>query len=131
MILPCEVAAKSVVPTVKALIAKELMDRRGLKQNQVAEILGVSQSAVSKYNRNVRGKAIKVGDVEEIQPFIGSMVTLLMNQTYQRGELLHLFCETCAAIRKRRLMCKFCQRSDPNFEVQECEFCTGKEHGVR
>jgi predicted transcriptional regulator len=127
LILPCEVAVRSVIPAVRALIANELMEEQGLNQDQVAEILGISQSAVSKYSRKVRGHAIKVDDVEEIRPFISGMVILLLNRRGQSDELLHLFCQACVAIRKTRLMCAFCQKSDPKIKIEECRFCIGLE----
>ena len=124
LILPCEVAVRSVIPAVRALIAKELMEEQGLKQDQVAEILGISQSAVSKYSRKVRGHVIKVDDIEEIRPFIDGMVILLSDRTRQSAELLQLFCQACVAIRKTSLMCTFCQKSDPKIKLEECRFCT-------
>ena len=122
MILPCEVAVKSVIPAIRALVAKELEDQ-GFSQDQIAEILGVSQSAVSKYSRNVRGRAIKVDDVEEIRPFIDGIVIMLLDGTRQSDELLQLFCQTCIAIRKTSLMCSLCQKSDPKIKLEECGFC--------
>lgn len=122
MILPCEVAVRSVIPAVRALVAKELGDQ-GLNQDEVAEILGISQSAVSKYSRKVRGCAIRVDDIEEIRPFIDGMVILLLDGTRQSAELLQLFCQACIAVRKTKLMCTFCQKSDPKIKVEECRFC--------
>jgi predicted transcriptional regulator len=124
LIVPCEVAVKSVVPAVRALIAKELMEGQGLKQDQVAEILGISQSAVSKYSRKVRGHAIEIDDIEDIRPFIDGMVILLLDGKRQSAELLQLFCQACIAVRKTNLMCRFCQKSDPNIKLEECRFCT-------
>jgi predicted transcriptional regulator len=123
LLLPCEVAVRSVIPAVKALIAKQLMEEQGLKQDQVAELLGISQSAVSKYSRKVRGHAIRVDDIEEIRPFINGMVILLLDRTHQSAQLLHLFCQACVAIRKTSLMCTFCQKSDPKIKIEECRFC--------
>ena len=122
LILPCEVAVRSVIPAVRALVAKELEDQ-GLNQEEVAEILGISQSAVSKYSRKVRGCAIRVDDIEEIRPFIDDMVILLMDGTRQSAELLQLFCQACIAVRKTSLMCTFCQKSDPKIKLEECRFC--------
>jgi len=122
LILPCEVAVRSVIPAVRALVAKELEDQ-GLNQEEVAEILGISQSAVSKYSRKVRGCAIRVDDIEEIRPFIDGMVILLLDGTRQSGELLQLFCQACIAIRKTSLMCTFCQKSDPRIKLEDCRFC--------
>lgn len=123
MIIPCEIASKSVVPAIKALIAQELVDKHGLKQNEVAEILRISQSAVSKYTRKVRGHAIEVANIEEIQPFVAKMIDLLVGRTYRRGELMISFCQTCKIIRATRLMCPFCHKTDSSINIKECDLC--------
>jgi predicted transcriptional regulator len=123
LILPCEIAVKSVIPAIKATLAKELVEVYSLKQNQVAEILGISQSAVSKYTRQVRGHMIKIDNIEEIQPLINEMMSLLVNGTPGRAEFLRLFCQTCTRIRKKGLMCQFCQKTDPKIKMEECNFC--------
>ena len=123
MILPCEVVVRSVIPAVKALIAKQLMEEQGLNQDQVAGLLGISQSAVSKYSRKVRGHAIEVDGVEEIRPLIDGIIILLLDGKRQNAELLELFCQACVAIRKTSLMCVFCHKSDPEIKIEGCRFC--------
>jgi predicted transcriptional regulator len=123
LIVPCEIAVKSVIPAVKALIAEELVEKRGLNQDEAAEILGVSQSAVSKYTRKVRGYVIKVDDIEEIKPLIDEMIGILVSETFQRGAFLRCFCRTCVLIRKTSLMCQFCQKADQKIKMEECGFC--------
>ena len=123
MILPCEVAVKSVVPAVKALMAQELIGQHGLKQDHVAEVLGISQSAVSKYSRKVRGHVIEADKLAEVQPMITNMTVMLINGEHERAEFLQLFCKTCSAIRKTGLVCQFCKKSDPKIKIEECGFC--------
>ncbi len=123
MIIPCEVAVRSVIPAVKALMAKELVERQGLKQDQVAVILGISQSAVSKYAGGTRGHAIEVDSIKEIHGLIGKMTALLASGDYRRGEFLEFFCQTCMIVRKKNLMCVFCMKTDPAIEIEECDFC--------
>jgi predicted transcriptional regulator len=124
LIIPCEVSVKSVVPAIRALVATQLTEEYSLKQDDVAEILGISQSAVSRYTRKNRGYAIGVGDIQGIQPLINKMASLLLNRNYQRQEFLVIFCQTCAMVRRSSLMCPFCRRSDPKIEIEQCNFCT-------
>ena len=105
LILPCEVAVKSVVPAVKALMAQQLVEEHGMNQEQAAEMLGISQSAVSKYFRKVRGHVIEADKLEETRPLITSMVVMLVNGEHRRAEFLQLFCETCGTIRKTGIVC--------------------------
>lgn len=123
MLIPCEVATKSVVPAVRALIAKELVDKCSLSQDEAAEVLGISQSAVSKYTRNVRGYTVRLDDVQEIEPIIDKIVDMLISRTYDRKELLDSFCQACMIIRAKRLMCKYCKQSDPKLVTKNCVFC--------
>jgi predicted transcriptional regulator len=122
LIIPCEIAVKSVIPAVKALMAKELLEN-GLKQDEVAAVLGISQSAVSKYTRKVRGSVIKVDDVKEIQPLIEKMIDMLREKDYQRRQFLEVFCQTCVVIRKTGIVCQFCQKAEQKMKIEECGFC--------
>ena len=123
LILPCEIAVKSVIPAIKAALAKKLAETQSLTQNQVAEILGISQSAVSKYTKQVRGHVIEIADIEEIRPLISDMINLLVKEDPRRAEFLKLFCQTCTEIRTKGLMCQFCQKTDPKIKMEECGFC--------
>jgi len=123
LITPCEIAAKSVVPVIKAAIAKELVKTHGLKQSQVAEMLGISQSAVSKYTCGIRGHVIEIDNMEEIQSLINKMMCLLTKEDCRRAEFLRLFCQACIIIRKKGLMCGFCEKTDPKVKMKKCNFC--------
>jgi predicted transcriptional regulator len=125
LITPCEVAVKSVVPAVKALMAKELMEKHGFKQGQTAELLGISQSAVSKYTRKVRGYVIRIDNVEEVHVHIDGMVMLITSGEYDRADFLRLFCQACEAIRRKGLMCECCRKALPNLGIGMCDLCYG------
>jgi len=123
LILPCEIAVKSVVPAVKALMAQQLVDGHGFKQDQVAEVLGISQSSVSKYGKKVRGYVINLDGVVTIRPLISEMVNMVIRREYQRTEFLELFCEACLIIRQTGLICDFCKKTEAKMNISECKFC--------
>ncbi len=124
MLLPCEVAVKSLVPAVRSAIAKELTQTYGLKQRAVADLLGVTQTAVSKYTRHVRGAVFKIEEVEEVQPMLKEITFSLANGRISKYELSARFCVVCRILRQNRLMCELCKRSDPSIEVQQCSVCS-------
>ena len=123
MLLPCEVAVKSLVPAIRSVIARELIQSYGLKQKDVANLLGVTQTAVSKYTRHVRGAVLKIEEVEEVQPMIREIVVSLANGRMSRYELVAKFCVACEVIRRKGLMCELCKRSDPSIDIQQCFVC--------
>ena len=128
MLIPCEVAVRSLVPAIRSAIARELTQTYGLKQKDVAMLLGVTQTAVSKYTRHVRGTVLKIEEVEEVQPKIKEIVVSLANGRMSKYELVANFCLVCEIVRRKRLMCELCKLSDPSIEIQQCFICHQNPH---
>ena len=131
MLLPCEVAVKSLVPAIRSAIARDLIQTYRLKQKEVARLLGVTQTAVSKYTRRVRGVVFKVEDIEEVQPTLREIAVSLANGGMSKYELVAKFCVVCRVIRLKGLMCELCKLSDPSIDVQQCFVCNSDFHFVR
>jgi hypothetical protein len=123
MSIPCEVAVKSVVPAIRAGLAKELTQTYKLKQNEIAVLLGITQTAVSKYTRDVRGRVIKLEEERDIQEMIAKTAEMLANHGMSRRQLIIRFCEICRLIRRKGLMCELCKRSDPSIDIYQCLIC--------
>ena len=124
LLLPCEVGVKTVLPAIRAEMARDLVEKHGMKEQQAAEILGLSQSAISRYTTKNRGNIITIEDVPEVQTLIDQMINLLLNEkSHQTIEILRLFCETCKVIRQKGLMCQFCQTKTPKPSAETCAFC--------
>ena len=55
MKVPCELIVTYVLPTAKGALAKELVNKHGMTQIQVARLFGVTSAAVSQYLKGIRG----------------------------------------------------------------------------
>ena len=84
MLLPCEVGVKTVLPAIRAEMARGLVEKHGMKEQQAAEILGLSQSAISRYTTKNRGNIITIEDIPEVQTLIDQMLNLLMREKSQQ-----------------------------------------------
>ncbi|MCX6644212.1 MAG: helix-turn-helix domain-containing protein [Candidatus Bathyarchaeota archaeon] len=123
MILPCEVGVKTVLPAVKAIMARSIVEKHGLNEKQTAELLGISQSAVSRYVSKERGNLLAIENATEVLTLIDQMVTHLIKEPNNKTEILKLFCQTCKAIREKGLMCPHCQKEMPQEWAENCFFC--------
>ena len=124
LILPCEVGVKTVLPAVKAIMARSIVEKHGLNEKQTAELLGLSQSAVSRYVGRERGNLIPpIENSAEVLALIEQMVTFLIKEPNNKAELLNLFCQTCAAVREKGLMCPYCQKEMLPKWAENCFFC--------
>jgi predicted transcriptional regulator len=123
MILPCEVGVKTVLPAVKAIMARNIVEKHGLNEKQTANLLGLSQSAVSRYVGRERGNHLDIEGISEIVDLIDQMVIYLIEQPDKKTEFLKLFCQTCQFIREKGLMCTLCQKEMPSEWAETCFFC--------
>src|ERR1035437_8501598 len=105
LILPCEVGVKTVLPAVKAIMARSIVEKHGLNEKQTADLLGLSQSAVSRYIGRERGNLLNIEGTTEALSLIDQMVTHLITEPDNKTEILKLFCQTCQTIREKGLMC--------------------------
>lgn len=123
MILPCEVGVKTVLPAVKAIMARSIVEKHGLNEKQTADLLGLSQSAVSRYIGRERGNILSIEGATEVVALIDQMVTHLIKEPGNKAEILKLFCQTCQTIREKGLMCTHCQKEMPQEWAEKCVFC--------
>ncbi|NCO97546.1 MAG: transcriptional regulator, partial [Candidatus Aenigmarchaeota archaeon] len=56
----CEVITSSVLPAVRSIMARELLTTYKMTQQEAADILGITQAAVSQYSRQSRGSKVKM-----------------------------------------------------------------------
>ena len=123
MKLPCEVAVKSVVPAIRALLAKELTETYEMKQTEAANLLGITQTAVSKYTHHVRGRILQVGEEKEVTALIKKTAESLVNGDLDKTQLVLQICDTCKLVRKKGLMCELCKQANPTLHVRQCKLC--------
>ena len=122
--LPCEVGVKTVLPAVKAIMARRIVEQHGLNEQQTANLLGLSQSAVSRYRSKERGNnLLTIESSPEILALIDQMVNLVIKEPENKEGMLGLFCETCQAVREKGLMCPLCKEETPEGWAENCVFC--------
>lgn len=123
MLAPCEVAVKSVIPAIRAYIAKELTNTYKMKQTDIALVLGITQTAVSKYISNVRGQAIRIDHAEEIRSMMNEIASRITDEKISGPQLIDEFCTVCTLVRQKGLMCSLCERSDSLLKHKSCHIC--------
>jgi predicted transcriptional regulator len=121
--MPCEVAVKCVLPVIRAMLAQELIAKKRMKQTEVAEILRVSQPAISLYSRKIRGTAISLENDEDIGKLVRSIAAALAENKLSRQDMIAKYCEICKMIRSKGLLCELHKAFDPTINIETCELC--------
>lgn len=123
MILPEELASKSVIPAIRALIVKRLVEEHGLTQQEAAKLLGVTQPAVSKYLHQKRGAAIRLSGIKKIDQATGEIADLVSTRKVKPIEVMSRIEAACNYVRKNRFMCDLHKRLEPGMDVNSCHVC--------
>lgn len=97
--LRCESIAKYVMPSVRGLIAKTLVEEYGFSQSDAAKKLGISQAAVSYYISSKRGYMMgkKLKNNIKIMEIIQSLTKKIVET--KRPEKVDLdLCDICRTL---------------------------------
>jgi predicted transcriptional regulator len=105
MISLCEKVAFEILPALRAEVAKILKEKYNLSQNEIAEILGISQASVSYYLNGLRGK--KKIYTEKIEKLCEEIVRKIINKEEFRMKLNKIACNLAKEILKGVEPCKF------------------------
>lgn len=123
MILPEELASKSVIPAIRALIVKRLVEEHGMTQQEAAKLLGVTQPAVSKYLHHKRGAAIRLNGIMEIDQATNEIANLVSSKKAKPLDVMSRIEAACEYVRKNRYMCDLHKRLEPGIDVNACHVC--------
>jgi hypothetical protein len=123
MILPEELASKSVIPAIRALVVKRLVEDHGMTQQEAAKLLGVTQPAVSKYLHQKRGAAIRLTGIKEIDQATGEIAELVSSRKVPRIEVMSKLEAACEYVRRNRYMCELHKKLEPGIDVSSCHVC--------
>ena len=55
MLLPAEIESKTLIPALRAILAKRLVEQHKIREDEISKMLGVTQAAISNYIRGTRG----------------------------------------------------------------------------
>ncbi|MBI4017880.1 MAG: DUF134 domain-containing protein [Candidatus Aenigmarchaeota archaeon] len=101
MMTGCEVVVHYVFPTVRAMIAQQLIETHGLTQKEAARRMGLTQPAISQYKKHARGQqaaAVKKNDV--LVAKINEIATALSKDELDAEHATARLCEICEEVRK-------------------------------
>lgn len=123
LFVPCEAAVKAAIPALRAMIARDLIKEHGLTQQKTAELLNVTQAAISYYTKKVRGDVLNVERIRHVRARSKKIATSLVNRELSPSELAIKVCELCSIVRLSGTMCPLCKRIEPALDSASCGVC--------
>lgn len=118
----CEIVVAKILPAMRAIITKELMNTYGMNQVEVAQRLGITQPAISQYSRELRGYNVKLlQSNKKIMNEIKDLTAKIASGDTKSNKIPEKFCDICEKIRKERIICKMHENNYPS--IKPCNTC--------
>ena len=109
------------------MMATELMNKHSLNQAQVAKLLGISQPAISLYQKKLRGNSLDMWKDTDITASVAKQAEFLVNGDTNTRNNLAWFCSICKTLRAKGYLCKIHKDLDPTLDIESCDFCKDLE----
>ncbi|MBD6955204.1 MAG: thiamine-phosphate synthase family protein [Thermoplasmata archaeon] len=108
---PCVEVNRYLIPETRKRVAKNLKSR-GMKENEIARLLHVSQGMVSRYLKEKESLFLS-GEIEKFSRELSNRIV----ENYGEVENLEFFCRFCISIREKRKLCDL-------HKIENCSLCT-------
>src|SRR5437016_6089955 len=108
MLLPSEIETKTLIPALRAILAKKLIEEYKIGEEEVSKLLGVTQAAISNYVRGTRGDPAliaKLLSVKEVSDIVNDICSNLASNMAYTPSSLSKFIGLCNYIKSSLLIC--------------------------
>ena len=124
---PCMIVVKDILPSIRVLIARELVGKHLLKKTKVANLMGLTPAAITQYLNTTRGDNTKVIEgSKKIRELITDIARDVVYGASPPDMLLLKMCMICQIVRTEGLMCELHMQAMPELRtVQPCACSLG------
>ncbi len=125
MLLPAEIESKTLIPALRAILAKKLSGNN-IREDEISKMLGVTQAAVSNYIRGIRGDPNLIAKLlteEQVVQMINEISENLASNMAYTPASLSKFIGLCNYIKSSLLICDIHHDLESNIDETVCKEC--------
>jgi len=126
MLLPAEIESKSLIPALRAILAKKLAEDHGIREDEISKMLGVTQAAVSNYIRGTRGDPSLIAKLlaeKQVATLINELTDNLSSDMAYTPSSLSKFIGLCNYIKSSLLICEIHHNLESDIDEKVCKEC--------
>ena len=126
MLLPAEIESKSLIPALRAILAKKLANDHKIREDEISRMLGVTQAAVSNYIRGTRGDPElikKLLSEQQVAKMIDELTDSLSSDMAYTPSSLSKFIGLCNFIKSSLLICDIHHNLESDIDEKVCKEC--------
>ena len=126
MLLPAEIESKTLIPALRAILAKNLAEKHQIREDEISKMLGVTQAAISNYIRGTRGDPElikKLAAEKQVSEMIDEIATDLSSDMAYSPSSLSKFIGLCNYIKTSLLICDIHRNLESDIDEAICKEC--------
>lgn len=126
MLLPAEIESKTLIPALRAILAKKLAEIHNIREDEISKMLGVTQAAVSNYIRGTRGDPQlikKLSRETEVARMLDDLSESLASDMAYTPSSLSKFIGLCNYIKSSLLICDIHHNLESDIDEKVCKEC--------
>ena len=126
MLLPAEIESKTLIPALRAIIAKTLAEKHEIREDVISKMLGVTQAAISNYIRGTRGDPELIKKLlaeKQISEMVDDICDSLASDKAYTPSSLSKFIGLCNYIKSSLLICDIHHNLESDIDEQVCKEC--------
>ena len=126
MLLPAEIESKTLIPALRAIIAKSLAEKHQVREEIISKMLGVTQAAISNYIRGTRGDPElikKLLEENKISEMVDDICDNLASDKAYTPSSLSKFIGLCNYIKSSLLICDIHHNLESDIDEAICKEC--------
>ena len=126
MLLPAEIESKTMIPALRAILAKKLASQHNIREDEISKMLGVTQAAVSNYIRGTRGDPkliLQLSSQKQIVEMIDEITENLASNKAYTPASLSKFIGICNYIKTSLLICDIHHNLESDIDEAICKEC--------
>ena len=126
MLLPAEIESKTLIPALRAILAKKLAEDHNVREEEISKMLGVTQAAVSNYIRGTRGDPALIAKLlseQQVATLIDELTENLSSDMAYTPSSLSKFIGLCNYIKSSLLICEIHHNLESNIDEKVCKEC--------
>lgn len=117
-----EVASRYVYPSLRRRLV-EILREKGLKQMEIAELLHITQSAVSRYLGMDRGGLIDVNRFKDVDTKLKELADEILKEKPNEYKIHSQLIQLALDMLGKGYVCSFHSKVDPELDPGECRVC--------
>ena len=126
MLLPAEIESKTLIPALRAILAKKLAEEHSIREDEISKMLGVTQAAISNYIRGTRGDPSLIAKLlaeKQVAVMIDELSDSLSSDMAYTPSSLSKFIGLCNYIKSSLLICEIHHNLESDIDEQVCKEC--------